>query len=292
MVGLLIYLLWFPFLPLTIYLTYGIESQPASSSPNALGLAAKNRRRLAFPVCGLLLLGWFVLFGDTGAKRPAMVGATLSGILFLMFAVRSFQRVRPNVDPDPNFLRIPKLTGLVFLQVVSDQMKNATIKTKGSAIFSERLYRIIRAVYRFLAVSTRGTAGRNRIYAFVLGEYVVSLLLLASSAILFWALLDKAALSPTELPLSHFVELTASSVFPALPSVSSPPGLPKVLLVAPSLSAWILFVLYVGPASSLLSYRQAAYAKSVADAHTIFRKFTISFGRYISYLKTVSKRLP
>jgi hypothetical protein len=216
----------------------------------------------------------------------------LSGILFLLFAVRSFQRVRPSVDPDPNFLRVPKLIGLAFLKSAGQQVKEATIKTKTAAIVSERFYRIVRAFYRYLAILTRGTGGRNRIYLFVLGEYVVSLLLLASSAILFWAMLDKAVLSPTDSPLSSFVQLAASSLIPALPPIASPPGLPKALLIGPTVSAFILFVLFVGPASSLLTYRQQAYAKNVAQAHEIFRRFAINFRHYIYYLRAVSKKLP
>lgn len=292
MIGLSIYLLWFPFLPLTLYLTHGIEGQPTSDSTGgAIGLA-KHRRRLAFSVVGLVLLAWFILFGDTVAKRPAVIGAVFSGALFLLLTARAFQRVRPDAEPNPNFLRVPKLVGLSLLKGFGTQLKDGSIKTKGAAVFSERTYRLIKAFYRFLAISTRGAAGRNRIYDFVLGEYVVSLIMLAASAVLFWAMLDKAALSPTSLSLSYFLSLTAASIFPALPTVPPPPGLSRILLVAPSLSAWILFVLYVGPASSLLSFRQAAYAKNVADAHKIFRKFTVAFGKYIAYLKRVSKKLP
>lgn len=293
-IGLVIYLAFFWMLPLMLYLTYGMDTG-STSTPNTdkqFGLTANNQRRLAIPVCGLMLLAWLVLFGDAASKKPMILGALLSGVLFLLFAVRAFQRVRPTYDPDPNFLRAAKLAGLVFLKIAGEQTKDKTLKTKNQAILYQRTYRPIKRFYRRLAILTRGTRGRNRIYLFVLAEYVASLVLLAAATLLFWAMADKAVLAPTTLPLSYFFGLAASSVFPVVPPIVPSSTLPKIMLFGPSVSAWILFVLYVGPASSNLSYRQKGYARNVRTAHQIFRKFTVSYTNYLRYLEIMVKKLP
>jgi hypothetical protein len=210
----------------------------------------------------------------------------------LLFAVRAFQRVRPTYDPDPNFMRVTKLLGLSFLQMAGGQIQNQSVKTKTAVILNRRFFRPVAWFYRTLAISTRGRRGRNRIYTFVLAEYVGSLILLAATTVSFWAMADRAVLAPTSLPLSYFVNVSLSSVFPSFGIASLPAGLSKFMALGPVVSAWILFVLYVGPASSNLSYRQKAYAKSVHTAHKFFRKFFIGYKNYLRFLKLVEKKLP
>lgn len=289
-IALTIYVIVFPIVPLGIYLASGTKPKDTSETNKKLGLGPIKQRRIALPLCAVLLLSWFVLFGDTNSRRPAIVGTALAGILFLLLAVRAFQRVRPSYEPDPNFLRVPKILGLSFLQTAAEQLPK--IKTKNEAIVSQRTYVLFRKLYRCLALWTRGRRAKNRVYLFVLAEYVASLVLLAGSAILFWAMADKVFVIASDFPLSRLISINASMFFPTLPAIGLPTTLPKILLVGPSISAWVLFVLYVGPASTILASRQDAYAKSITTAHAIFRKFTFGYGAHVRFMKLLAKKLP
>jgi len=293
LLGLALYLAFFWTLPVWLYFAYGIEPEGDGKRKDEgqFGLTANDRRRLAIPVCTLALLGWLVLFGGAASKNAAILGAILSGVLFLLFAMRAFQRVRPIYDPDPNFLRVAKLTGLSLLQIAGGQIKDGTIKTRTAIILNRRFFKPVARFYRFLALSTRGRRGRNRIYMFVLGEYVGSLVLLAAATIFFWAMADRAVLAPTGVRLSYFIGLTLSSIFSSVSPVASPAELPRFMAFGPVISAWILFVLYIGPASSNLASRQEAYAKSVSTAHGIFRKFFIHYRQYLRFLDSLEKKL-
>ena len=294
MIGLVFYIVFFPTFPLVFYLTHGIDSsqnsKEADDANRQLGLIASSSRRLAIPVCGLSLLAWFLLFGDTSARRPMILGAILSGALFFLFAARAFQRVRPAHEPDPNFLRVAKLTGVVFLKSCSKQIKDETIKTKTAAIVIRRFNAPFGWFYRRLAIWTRGKRGRNRIYLLVLTEYVASLILLAATMIFFWALADKAMLSPTTAPLKYFLGLVSSAIFPGIPAYTPPAGLPKMMLIGPSITAWVLFVLYAGPASSNLPMRQNAYAHNVETSHRVFRSLTVGYSKYVKCLRELEKK--
>ncbi len=70
------------------------------------------------------------------------------------------------------------------------------------------------------------------------------------------------------------------------------PKVCQLFLIAPSISAWILFVLYAGPASSNLGVRQAAYAHNVEIAHRIFRRLMTGYNNCLKILKKLEKRLP
>ncbi len=120
-------------------------------------------------------------------------------LLFFLFAARAFQRVRPAHEPDPNFLRVAKITGVAVLKGALKQLQEGSIKTKTAAILSRRMYLPLSWFYYRLALWTRGNRGRNRIYLFVLAEYVASLILLAATTIIFWSIADKAILAPTTL---------------------------------------------------------------------------------------------
>jgi hypothetical protein len=294
-VGLAMYLFFFPIAPLFWYLNRGIANR-TTTPPRSSAFGSKDQRRLAIPVCSLLLLGWLVLFGNTTARNPAIAGAILSGALFLLFALRAFQRVRPVYETESplfrNFLRALQAGATALVDSVDKQIKENSFKTRDSAIISSRFQRLPRRFLHSLAVATRGRAARNRIYVFVLGEYLLSLLLLASSAILFWAMADKAVLTPSNLPLSDFVALSATSVFPSAVQPTPTPALPKLMLLAPSITAWILFVLYVGPASAIVSYRQEAYARSLAEAYRSLRKLPVMFSPRIRRLEALARTLP
>ena len=154
------------------------------------GLRSPKVRRPALTTVGLLLLGWFILYGDASSRRPLMAGAFLSGLLFFLLASRAFQRVKPPIfpygsEPATSFERI----GLSASTSTADAVKRAMdAKKKMEVNGSLFMYQKWRSIWRRYALLMRGQAGRARLYLLLLLDYVVSLLVLAAAAVLFWAI--------------------------------------------------------------------------------------------------------
>src|SRR5262249_23517161 len=138
----------------------------------------------------------------------------------------------------------------------------------------------------------RGKRGKDRISAFVLSEYISMLLILWAAALLFWAILLKASVSPHELPLSTATYFVAAHF---LPGVSIHPlyvPVPGWLEIGASFTAFTLFVIFIGPASSLVPDRQAAYGRRLAATYKMVRRAAVDLARYVKRLETLKRPTP
>jgi len=210
-----------------------------------------------------MLLGWSALYGETSARRALLAGAVLSGVMFSLLAGRVFQRVKPPNYPDgAGRASADERAGLSLITSGPDSLKRAMdAKKKSEIIGSLFLYQKARSLWRRMALLMRGQAGRNRLYLLLLLDYVTSLLLLGAAAVLFWATTAKFACAPTTVSLGKFVRICLAYFLPNINVPLNSLDLPLWVEIGCSITAFVLFVLFVGAAASLLPSRYNAHAE-------------------------------
>jgi hypothetical protein len=286
LLGLVIYIYIAP-LSFLGYLAFREYSKDFEATPTVRkGLRPQRVRRPALTIVGLLLLGWFVLYGETSARGPLIAGTVLSGLLLFLLANRAFQRVRPPLLPagsEPISVD-EKIGNLFFTSAPETMAKALTAKKKSELVGNLFLYRKLRFIWRQLALLMRGQAGQNRLYILLLMDYVISLMVLGAAAVLFWATTAKFADAPSASSLATFVRVCSSYFLPNISASSIAPELPAWVQMGVSITAFILFVLFVGAAASLLPARFTAYAERLNKRYQVARKFVVQF-------KTVTRTL-
>jgi hypothetical protein len=253
------------------------------------GLRPPKVRRPALTTFSLLLLGWFILYGEASARRPLIAGAVLSGLLFLILAGRAFQRVKPPTFPDGSeAASAGERVALSMLGSGADTLaKAANAKKKSELIGLVFINRKAWYVWTRLALLMRGQTARNRLYLLLLADYVVSLLVSGAASIFFWAISAKASVAPTA-----FVRVCSSYFLPNLKLASFTPNLPIWVEAGCAVTAFILFVLFVGAAASLLPLRYSAYTERLIRKYRIARKFALGFKRIAKGLEAIRMSKP
>jgi len=245
----------------------------------------------ALSFCTAGLVGWFMVYGEAASVGPISVGVVLSGLVLLLFIYRALQRTKPLT-----FLEVSVLGGLErFTSIANGATENEKKKpvSKGSeAAVNVRTYGGLRTALIQLAFWIHGKRGKDRVYMFVLVEYMLFLFMLAFAGILFWALAAKAASAPHYAPLSTFFYFSASHFLPGVSPPVIPWTLPLAMQVGPSLTAWVLFVVFVGPAASLVPIRQTAYGTRLAATYVIFRRSILSLSAYLRRMEKLKRSLP
>lgn len=283
--------------PLTLfsYLVFKEYLKDFDATPTVKkGLRPPKVRRPALTTVGLLLLGWFILYGDASSPNALMAGAVLSGLLFFLLAGRAFQRVKPPTYPDGSEPASTfETVGLSMLTSAADSVKKAMeSKKKMEVNGSLFVYQKCRSIYRCLALFMRGQAGRDKLYLLLLGDYVVSLLVLGAAAALFWGVVAKLASAPSAYSLATFVRICSSYFLPNIKSPVIPTDLVLWVQLGSSITAFVLFVLFVGAAASLLPVRYAAYTERLNRKYRITRKFAVSFAHTARALERIRLSKP
>ena len=282
--------------PLTLLLyfilkDYGKDLRKAQTEKK--GLRPPKVRRPAVTTFSLLLLGWFVVYGETSSRRTLMAGAILSGLLFLSLASRTFQRVRPPMHTNPEKTGIAEMIAMPLFTGAADAVtKAANAKAKSEMLGSLFIYQKARFIWRNLALLLRGEAGRNRLYLLLLADYVISFLVLGTAAILFWAILDKTLSVPATHSLSTFIHLSSSYLMPNIKSPLSGENLPLWAQMGSSITSFVLFVLFVGAAASLLPSRYSAYAERLKNRYRVNRKFALAFKKTAVSIEQIKHSKP
>jgi hypothetical protein len=153
------------------------------------------------------------------------------------------------------------------------------------------VYRKAWSLWRRFALVMRGQAGKNRLYLLVLADYVFSLLMLGAAAVLFWTMLVKLAAAQGDSSLTAFFRICLSYFLAGIKSPVTEPSLPFWMQIGCSITAFVLFVLFVGAAASLLPYRFSAYAERLDRRYRIARKFALSFKRTTKALENARYKL-
>ncbi len=125
----------------------------------------------------------------------------------------------------------------------------------------------------------------------VFAEYIISLIMVAASAVLFWALVISVA-GPDSVPLFDSVRRSAAYFFPGIEPSSVGVRLPYWAIIGPAATGWILFVLYIGPAGSVLPERQRAASVEVTNAYRVFRHHIVVLGHAARRRERALEALP
>jgi hypothetical protein len=275
----------------SIFKDYGKDLRKAQTEKK--GLRPPKVRRPAVTTFSLLLLGWFVVYGEASSRRTLMAGAILSGFLFFSLASRTFQRVRPPMHTNPERSGIAEMVAMPLFTGATDAVtKAANAKAKSDMLGSLFIYQKARFIWRNLALLMRGEAGRNRLYLLLLADYVISFLVLGTAAILFWAILDKTLSVPTTPSLSTFIHLSSSYLMPNIKSPLSGENLPLWAQMGSSITSFVLFVLFVGAAASLLPSRYSAYAERLKNRYHVNRKFALAFKKTAVSIEQIKHSKP
>ena len=282
-VGFALYVLGFP-LGLIGFLLLGRVIKKSTGESETKDTPAskqsKARRLPLFSIAVVGLFSWFLLYGDSSSIRAVVPGAAFAGFLFSVLFYRFFRRVRPIGEDEAALLGRIEVWGLGFLEFAGkfDPTQKSEIA----------LYRWMggwhRRVYRRLSILVRGRRGRDRISIYILLEYALSAIVLAVAAVIFWALAIKCALAPAVLPLDAAVQLAASHFIPGLNFTQKIATPPFWVSVCTGATAWLLFVVVLAPAGSLLPARQAAHATRLARTYKAFRICSKLSARFLRWL--------
>jgi uncharacterized membrane protein YhdT len=243
-----------------------------------------------FPLASLtivLIFGWLLLYGDSSAPGPNMVACVVSGVLFVTLTYRSLGKISPIDERDMALLMLRATLGQQNILKALQGAVEKPPKNRREVASRLRSTRLAMSLFRRIRVVFRGRRGKDRIAMLMLGEYILFFLLLAASAILFWAFALKAAVTPEQaLPLATALTISASHFLPSI-STSSPISLPWWLQFGPALTSWVLFVLYIGPVSSALPVRQEDFMnrlKPIRNDFTIVVKLWYIYRRFMRKL--------
>lgn len=212
-------------------------------------------------ICVLMLVAWFLLYGAANTRKQIIPGVILSAWLLLLLVIRAFRRARPYDVFSIQLIKSAMKPGSIMGQTwKSDQEKRAPL-TKTSALMAFKIASFLKGFYVRLALFIRGRQGKERVSGLVLIDYVVTMLLLGVAAVLFWSMIVKLFAVPNSLSIQTCLQITASHFLPNLARMNL--EVPTWIEIGTSLTAWVLFVLYVGPAASIIPARQQAYAESL-----------------------------
>jgi hypothetical protein len=226
----------------------------------------------SFPLtaaCIVLLGGWFLLYGGSAQWQQVLPGILLSGLLLISLSLRLFLRVRPVrprnagtfswlADGAERFLA-------QYPEVPTKQYRDVG-EIKGEMV----ILRVIRRWSIRLAAVLRRPRASDITAALVFADYIASLVIVTGVAIVFWALTIGVAADPP-MPLLSTLQVSIAYLIPGLGGQATGGTTPYWTQVGPAVTGWVLFVLYIGPAASVLQERQKAAIAELATARRRFR---------------------
>lgn len=285
--GLPLYIICFP-CTLLVALIYRKTLKAAPDQTQQGNMVPLPRTKRSFPVVSVavsLLVAWFLLYGGSSSRRPNLVGCVISGVVFLAFAYRALDKTSPVDEQDTAVFAQWALRGVVIMRNAAQRAIDNPPKNKLEAASALRTNGFLIQPFRYLTVVFRGRRGRDRIAMIVLVEYIVFLVILAVSAILFWALAMRTAIPSGQIiSLRTALRLSASHFLPGITELSPVP-LPWWAEFGPSLTSWVLFVVYIGAVGAALPVRQEAFLKHLTPLHKTFRKVVQLWHIYRRFMK-------
>lgn len=289
LVGLPLYILLFPFTVLLALLYRKTLKQAPAEQTNVAELDQRKRRFPTVTIAASLLIAWFLLYGGSPSHGPGLVGCILSGLVLAVLAYRALDKTSPIDEQDTAAISDWVLKGIVIIRNAAQRAIDEPPKNRIEAESTLRITGYAMLPFRYLTIVFRGRRGRDRVALIMLIEYMVSLVVLALSAILFWALAMRSAVLPKQaISMSAALRLSASHFLPginAVPDVS----LPLWAEFGPALTAFVLFVVYIGPVGSALPVRQDSFLKHFTPLHKSFRKVVQLWHIYSRFMRSYVK---
>lgn len=290
--GLCLYIIFFLFiLPFLMFAGERFREARTGAATNPRERRPSARARTATRVVWCGLFAWVFLYGNAAQGREILPGLVLTGFLALTFTLRAFERARPLVDTEPTIFDSLLDFEKRMLDALRNQDKTKTPKTRTEFTVRLKIWWFTRAVSRTTALTLRGRRGSRRTSLLILAEYVVSFLVVGLSAVTFWALAIRFSSAPN--PISFSVCIWASA-YHFLPGLATPPvSEPSLWIqVGTSITAWVLLVLYAGPASSVVSARQHAYVGRQRALYPRFRAISVEIRACFQRWKKKRETLP
>jgi hypothetical protein len=292
LVGLPLYIIVFP-LTVLVRLVFrkSLKEAPAQNQQSNMVQVPPNKR--GFPLASIavsFLVGWFLLYGGSSSHGPNVLGCVISGVVFVVFAYSALDKTSPIDEQDTAVFLRWAITGVVMMRNAAQRAIDTPPKNKLEASSALRINGLVVKPFRYLTAVFWGRRGRDRIALIMLVEYIVFLVVLASSAILFWALAIRSAVpSGQVLSVTTAFRLSASHFLPGM--TESPPFLfPWWAGFGPALTSWVLFVVYIGPVGAALPVRQEAFIKHLAPLHKAFRKVVQLWHIYRRFIEIYVKK--
>jgi hypothetical protein len=289
-IGLPLYVIFAPFAFLIVTVFHRFWKRVREKSrADTLQVSIPKRR---FPLASLtivLIFGWLLLYGDSSARGPNIVGCVVSGVLFATLTYRSLGKISPIDERDMALLMLRATLGQQNIMKTLQDAVHKPTENRRQVAFRLRMTRLAMSPFRRIRVVFRGRRGKDRIAMLMLGEYILFFLLLAASAILFWAFALKVAVTPQMvLSLPTALTISASHFLPSI-NTSSPVTLPWWVQFGPALTSWVLFVVYIGPVSSALPVRQEDFMNRLKPIRNDFTIVVKLWYIYRGFMRRLDK---
>jgi hypothetical protein len=210
-------------------------------------------------------------FSSSATQRPAiLVAALITAALFTSKLYQTTIRIAvAEIDRSSRMFRIA-WSPFDFVMRAVKQLASGKVKDQDLLRWI-RVQRWFLRVLRRLSLIFQGNAAERRVAVFVLLAYSGNLLALAALVIAFWAFCVKFAALPAQVTVTDALLASASRVVPGIPA---PDGLivSRSIQIGASLSAWLIFFLYVGPVASMFPVLLDRYALAVKELREQMRQ--------------------
>jgi hypothetical protein len=160
---------------------------------------------------------------------------------------------------------------------------------KSDLQIDSRIMHFQRRLFTRLALFIKSKRGKDIVSLAVLADYIMYLVMVAAAAVLFWGLTTKLVANRVPLPLC--LQFSISHFLPGIQPRIIDSAVPMWTSIGPAATAWILFVLYVGPAGSLLPEKQRAAIKVLSQDYSHYRRAVLTLGREDRKYELLVKKL-
>lgn len=281
---LAVYTASFPIWILAIYLFKRL-STARGISPQGAYITSRDESR-PFPLTAAfiaLLVGWFLLYGGSSEWPQVIPGIILSGLLLIALSLRLFSRVRP--------VRMNRAGAFSWLIGPAEHFPTQypVVPNKSYTSVDEiETEVVILRFFRRKAIQITAMLGHPRasdVTSFlVFADYIVSLVVVTGVAVFFWALII-VVVTATTMPMTLITASQASlaQLIPGIGGKELEATIPYWVEVGPALTGWVLFVLYIGPAASMLRERQEVANAERATARQRLRDVSLELSQGVRY---------
>jgi hypothetical protein len=245
----------------------------------------KGRSKIqVFALSLFSLFAWFLLFGGSSSRLPLILGAFLSGWVFWYAMMRLVRLAKISLeDPNTPYHSLRRVGR--FLVRTAENMIKSPFSTRQEIEHAVTGHKFARWACKRIANLLGGALNENKISSLILADYGLSLIFVGASAILFWALVIKAA--SVTMPLYDCLYSSISYFLPNTQLTGVSDSLPLWVKLGPAATAWVLFVLYIGPVGEIVPDRQKQAVERFGQTYKIFRQHLRHLNRNIQRMRRI-----
>lgn len=250
----------------------------------------KRRRLPILTGSGFCLICWLLAFGDAASVAISIIGAFFAGVFFVTLTFRVFMRTTPSTDTSPAFFWWMEVPINGIKSWLKTSQKKSYVNTKDTSEDISILAFFRKVLIRLAKIFAR-TEARDKAALFVFVDFIATLIFLGLIATIFWALVIKST-DPSNLDLLSCLHISVSSLLPGLDAPSVSENVPILIRISISITAFVLFVLYLGPAGNLIPEKQRQYLSRFDKLVVDYRFISQEVKQEIRTLENLQKRLP